>query len=160
MIENSGLQEELAKIKRLGKTFDDEIKKGLKDLGQDWRDDVKKTISVGESNKYTVVDKKTGRKKTVSYTGGQLRKSTKFDGVYQEGGKLVFSVSNNQDYVEHYEYGHRQEPGRFVPALGKRLKASYVKGRYTFRKARVRTLNKVPVTLRKAIERAEAKFND
>jgi hypothetical protein len=28
------------------------------------------------------------------------------------------------------EYGHRQRPGRYVPALGKRLKASWVKGRF------------------------------
>ena len=160
MIENKGLAEELGKIGKLGSVFDKEIQKGLKDLGQDWRDDVKKTISVGESNKYTVVDRKTGRKKSVSHSGGQFRKSTKFDGVYREGGKLVFSVSNNQDYVEHYEYGHRQEPGRFVPALGKRLKASYVKGRHTFREARVRALNKLPGVIRGAIQRAEAKMND
>ena len=28
------------------------------------------------------------------------------------------------------EFGHRQQPGRYVPALGKRLRESWVPGRY------------------------------
>lgn len=35
-----------------------------------------------------------------------------------------------KDYAPHVEFGHRQEPGRYVPAIGKRLKASYVEGQY------------------------------
>ena len=31
------------------------------------------------------------------------------------------------------ENGHRQEPGRFVPAIGKRLVKSYVPGKYMLR---------------------------
>lgn len=36
-------------------------------------------------------------------------------------------------YAPHVEYGHRQTPGRYVPAIGKRLKASYVPGRHFFK---------------------------
>ena len=34
------------------------------------------------------------------------------------------------DYASYVEYGHRQEPGRYVPVLGKRLKKSWVQGRH------------------------------
>ena len=34
------------------------------------------------------------------------------------------------EYAEFVEDGHRQEPGRYVPALGKQLKQSYVPGQY------------------------------
>lgn len=37
------------------------------------------------------------------------------------------------EYAPHVEYGHRQTPGRYVPAIGKRLKASYVPGQHFFK---------------------------
>lgn len=43
------------------------------------------------------------------------------------------AVINQVSYAAYYEYGHRQEPGRYVPALGKRLKASWVPGRFPLR---------------------------
>lgn len=33
------------------------------------------------------------------------------------------------------EYGHRQTPGRFVPALGKRLTSSWVQGQFMMTKS-------------------------
>lgn len=38
-------------------------------------------------------------------------------------------VGNNTAYVNHVEYGHRQQVGRYVPAIGKRLKKGFVPGR-------------------------------
>lgn len=38
------------------------------------------------------------------------------------------TVGYTKDYARHVEYGHRQQPGRFVPAIGKRLKRSWVPG--------------------------------
>ncbi len=40
--------------------------------------------------------------------------------------KLV--LINNTEYAEYVEYGHRQQPGRYVPAIGKRLKRAWVRG--------------------------------
>lgn len=37
---------------------------------------------------------------------------------------------NPRVYAQYYEYGHRQTPGRYVPQIGKRLKAQFVKGRF------------------------------
>lgn len=50
-----------------------------------------------------------------------------------EGGRI--SVANNTEYAAHVEYGHRQTPGRFVPALGKRLVKDFVEGRFMLRDA-------------------------
>ena len=38
-------------------------------------------------------------------------------------------VGNATEYTAHVEYGHRQKVGRFVPAIGKRLKQGFVPGK-------------------------------
>ena len=40
------------------------------------------------------------------------------------------TIINPTEYASYVEYGHRQTPGRYVPALGKSLKANWVKGRF------------------------------
>ena len=138
MIKTTGLDEEMKKIKSLGNTFDEEITKELDPLGSEWRDDVR-----GNINNVT----------------GDLSRSTYFGGTEKVGKTFIVAVQNNLQYAESYEYGHRQEVGRFVPALGKRLKAGHVKGKYTFRRARQRAKAKVPGVLRQAISRAEGRLN-
>lgn len=39
-------------------------------------------------------------------------------------------VANNVEYAPYVEYGHRQEVGRFVPAIGKRLVREFVPGKH------------------------------
>lgn len=61
-----------------------------------------------------------------NYTGGgQLRKDSKINGD---------EVGYTKEYAPDVEYGHRQEPGRYVPAIKKRLKAKFVPGQYFFKK--------------------------
>ena len=50
--------------------------------------------------------------------------------VTRAGRTLIVTITNPTEYFSYVEYGHRQTPGRFVPAIGKRLKASWVKGRF------------------------------
>ncbi len=50
--------------------------------------------------------------------------------VYKEGSYYKVDVTNAVEYASYVEYGHRQEPGRFVPAIGKQLKRSWVKGQF------------------------------
>lgn len=47
----------------------------------------------------------------------------------------VAVVFNNVEYAAHVEYGHRQKPGRFVPAIGKRLKRDFVPGKKMLHRA-------------------------
>lgn len=40
------------------------------------------------------------------------------------------SMGYTKDYAPHVEFGHRQEVGRFVPAIKRRLVKPYVPGQY------------------------------
>lgn len=43
-------------------------------------------------------------------------------------------IANYVYYGPYVNYGHRQQPGRFVPGLDKRLKADFVQGQFFFEK--------------------------
>lgn len=64
---------------------------------------------------------------------GRLRDSWRIDGVKKSGEEYVVEIINSLEYASYVENGHRQEPGRFVPAIGKRLVKSYVPGKYMLR---------------------------
>lgn len=64
------------------------------------------------------------------YRGGTLRDGWKILPIEHIGGGYRITLVNENDYASYVEYGHRQTPGRFVPALGKCLKAGWVKGRF------------------------------
>ena len=49
--------------------------------------------------------------------------------VKKSGKTYTITVENNVEYAPYVEYGHRQTPGRYVPAIGKRLKEGYVPGK-------------------------------
>ena len=50
--------------------------------------------------------------------------------VSRKGTSYEIVVFNSVNYASYVEYGHSQEPGRYVPAIGKRLKNSWVKGQF------------------------------
>lgn len=62
---------------------------------------------------------------------GQLRSGWKRSRA--ENGRVT--VYNNTEYAAHVEWGHRQEKGRYIPAIGKRLKKPFVEGRHMLRDA-------------------------
>lgn len=64
------------------------------------------------------------------YTGGELRRSWTVGLLRKEGSTYKIEVINNTAYAAYVEYGHRQQPGRFVPALGKQLKQGWVEGKH------------------------------
>lgn len=76
------------------------------------------------------------------YRGGSLRDAWTILPVEKHGNTYEITVINNLDYASYVEYGHRQTPGRYVPALGKSLKVSWVKGRFmlTVSEQEVKTL--------------------
>ena len=41
----------------------------------------------------------------------------------------MIEIVNPVEYASYVEFGHRQEPGRFVPAIGKKLKKGWVEGK-------------------------------
>ncbi len=64
------------------------------------------------------------------YVGGNLRRSWQVGNVVRGGDAFEIEVFNTAEYASYVEYGHRQRPGRYVPALGKRLKNGWAKGRF------------------------------
>ena len=50
--------------------------------------------------------------------------------VSRAGETLTIEIINPVEYASYVEYGHRQQVGRYVPALGKRLKQGWVKGQF------------------------------
>ncbi len=45
------------------------------------------------------------------------------------------TVYNNTEYAAHVEWGHRQNVGQYVPAIGKKLKQPFVEGQHMLRDA-------------------------
>lgn len=50
--------------------------------------------------------------------------------ILHVGSEYHIVLLNPVRYASFVEYGHRQKPGRYVPAIGKRLKSSFVEGQY------------------------------
>lgn len=76
------------------------------------------------------------------YRGGSLRDAWTILPIEKHGDQYTVTIINNLEYASYVEYGHRQTPGRYVPALGKTLMASWVKGRFmlTISEQEVKTL--------------------
>lgn len=105
----------------------------------------------GQLKFHTVQGKKY---KFTLHHGGTLKRAWKASHVQQIGNSYVISVFNNTLYASYVEYGHRQEPGRFVPAIGKRLKKSWVPGKFMM----TISANEVQNGMEAKIERALAKY--
>lgn len=89
---------------------------------------VKKRTPVGVVPPYATDEAK--QEYWAGYRGGSLRDAWMILPVEKHGDVYEITVVNNLDYASYVEYGHRQTPGRYVPALGKSLKVSWVKGRF------------------------------
>lgn len=50
--------------------------------------------------------------------------------ITKVGGGYETEIINNTEYASYVNYGHRQTPGRYVPAIGKRLKKGWVDGKF------------------------------
>ena len=92
--------------------------------------------------------------------------------VRQEGDSYAIEIINSMNYASYVEYGHRQEPGRFVPGYwegnkfvyvkdakeqgiktGMVLKKAWVKGRFMLTKSEVELESKMPRILEKRLEK-------
>lgn len=102
-----------------------------KELGARLLRMVKKRTPVGVKPEW--VDPDILQKYWSGYTGGTLRDAWKVLPIEKQGNDYVITIVNNTEYASYVEYGHRQKPGRYVPALGVELKESWVPGRFMLR---------------------------
>lgn len=63
-------------------------------------------------------------------TSGNLKKGWRIKSITKVGDCYQIRIINPVEYASYVEYGHRQKPGRFVPAIGKRLKKNWVDGKF------------------------------
>ena len=89
-------------------------------------------------------------KRTPSDTGN-LRRNWTVSDVRKNGGNYEIEVSNSTEYASYVEFGHRQTPGRFVPAIGKRLKKSWVKGKFMLTISEDELKRQAPAVIEKKI---------
>lgn len=92
------------------------------------RTPVSETIAVYKRN-----SKNHKRGDTYTKKGGTLRRGWTVGKPRLLGNYCEISVSNDVFYVSYVENGHRQQIGRYVPAIGKRLKRGWVPGKKMLR---------------------------
>lgn len=132
-IDSKGLDGLLDKVGRLSPEIDGAVLSAMVDEGLSWRDDVRENTPVDT---------------------GDLRRSWTLAGPDKKGLKFEMDLANPLEYVEFVEYGHRQEPGRFVPAIGKRLKADFVPGFYMLRDGTRRLEETLKPAVQKEVRKA------
>ncbi|MGL5513620.1 MAG: HK97 gp10 family phage protein [Sporomusa sp.] len=70
------------------------------------------------------------------YNGGTLKAGWRTIPATMDNGICKGTIYNTEKYAPYVEYGHRQTPGRYIPALGKKLKKGWVKGKFMMANSR------------------------
>lgn len=81
--------------------------------------------------------------KNTPVDNGTLRRSWDVE-VKEMSNGYEITVKNSAEYASYVEYGHRQTPGRYVPAIGKRLKKSWVDGAFFVNKSELEMEAQLP----------------
>lgn len=101
-----------------------------KDIDDNRKTTVEVTGARGKKRKFLSREAEIYQRYWAHYKGGTLRRGWTIGEIRKEGGLYTIEVINAVEYASYVEYGHRQEPGRYVPALGKRLKNGWAKGKF------------------------------
>ena len=151
-VDTSELSKLLANIEGMKEATPEFLRQCTNELGQRLLRKVIRRTPVGKKptfngDKTVKVEGKSGKSKTFltkegaayenmmktywsGYTGGQLRKDWKMTEAHSKGYNYTVTVKNSMNYASYVEHGHRQTPGRFIPALRKTAVVSWVKGRH------------------------------
>ena len=73
--------------------------------------------------------------------------------VSHQGNYYIIVVKNPVSYASYVEYGHRQQSGRFVPVLGKKLKKSWVRGQFMMTKSAKELSAQAPAILQRKLDK-------
>ena len=133
----------------------------------------KTEVKTGEVYKTGKKKGKAKTKKVVSRQGGTLRRgwtanteeqaesgsvpnATEYASsltVQKNGKKYSITITNPVHYASYVEKGHRQEPGKYVPAIGKRLKKSWVDGKFFMKKSEIEVKAELPAILNRRLKK-------
>ena len=64
---------------------------------------------------------------------GNLRRSITSSDVKLNGNEYSMTVGSSLSYARYTEEGHKQEVGKYVPAIGKKLKKEFVPGNHVIK---------------------------
>lgn len=78
---------------------------------------------------------------------GNLRRAWTRSQVKVEGNIHYVDITNPLEYAASIEDGHKQKVGRYVPAIGKKLKVAFVPGRHMLRDSLTITKAELPAKL-------------
>ncbi|MDR0671884.1 MAG: HK97 gp10 family phage protein [Oscillospiraceae bacterium] len=144
----------LPKLEQLGRRRDAFFRSSAKVLAGMLLRAVKEKTPIGQ---YTEESGKNGGTLKRGWTGGADTDVTAFVStmrVADIGNGYEITMENPVYYAPYVEFGHRQQPGRYVPQIGKRLTASYVEGKHMLEKA----VNEVEPRARGVLEQQLEKF--
>jgi len=82
---------------------------------------------------------------------GNLRRAWTHSKVQVEGNITYADITNPLEYAASIEDGHKQQVGRYVPAIGKRLKVAYVPGKHMLKDSLTIARAELPDRLRRKI---------
>lgn len=71
--------------------------------------------------------------------------------ILKNGCEYEITIENPVHYAPYVEFGHKQTPGRYVPALGKRLKKSFVPGQHMLKISEDELRAQAPAILEKKL---------
>lgn len=149
----SGLHTFGRNVEALEKQVAAVLEKEANELGKSLLANVKKNTPTSDGV-YDIERRENGKVKLVKIkSGGTLRRSWRIKPAVKEGKRIVVRVKNPVLYASYVEYGHRQEVGRYVPAIGKRLTQSFVEGKYMLRDATLEVQKIAPKQVEEALRR-------
>ena len=85
--------------------------------------------------------------------GGTLKRGWTIGNVVKTGSYYIVEVINPVVYASYVENGHRQEVGRYVPAIGKRLVNGWVKGKFFLKISEKEIQNNAPAIIEKKLRK-------
>lgn len=145
------------KLEKFEKTEKDKfLEDCCKELAARLLGKVIKRTPVGDYSKHAEEYQVQGGELRRGWTAGKDSDPTTFARslpIKKAGSEYIVIIENIKNYASYVEFGHRQAPGRYVPAIGKSLKKSWVDGKFmlTVSEEELRRISK-PV-LEKKLER-------
>lgn len=82
---------------------------------------------------------------------GNLRRAWTHGKVQVDGNIHYVDITNPLEYAAAIENGHKQQVGRYVPAIGKRLKVAFVPGRHMLKDSLIIARANLPAKLQRKI---------
>ena len=174
-VDLSGLKQFQRNIDRINKNREKFFRAAAKELAARLLRKVIKRTPVGVNARdagYDISDE-TYKKYWAGYNGGTLRRgwTAKSESEAENGGSsdvasfvssldvahagniFTITVGNPVHYASFVELGHRQTVGRYVPAIGKRLKRAWVPGQFMLKISEDELQSQTPAILARNIEK-------